>query len=378
MHKLTFYPLGNADCCKIDLENEKKILFDFGGQGNPDDPDEKRIDLCAALREDMEGAGKDTYEVVAITHLDDDHTCKADTFFYFDHAAKYQGDDRFKIKTLWVPAGVITESRTGLGDGAEALQAEARYRLKQGYGIRVFSRPAALKAWLESHGLTLESRQHLITDAGKLAPELSLFTDQVEFFVHSPFAWRQDGELFDRNHDSLVMQATFLAGGQYTRVMLGSDASWQALSEIVLTTKRHEQEERLNWDFFKLPHHCSYLTIGPDKGDDKTEAEENVKWLFEDQSNDGCVIVSTSKPIPKQGSDEDKDPQPPHRQAKNYYFDDVVTSRDGEWKVTMEHPSVANPKPIVVEITGTGATLKKPIAVGAASVTSTSAPRAGA
>jgi len=30
MHRLTFYPLGNADCCLIDLANGQKILFDYG------------------------------------------------------------------------------------------------------------------------------------------------------------------------------------------------------------------------------------------------------------------------------------------------------------------------------------------------------------
>lgn len=377
MHKMTFYPLGNADCCLIDLENGKKILFDFGDQGDPDDENDKRIDLSAELREDMEAADKENYEILAITHLDDDHTCKAGTFFYLDHAKKYQSDDRFKIDVLWVPAGVITESRNGLGDGAKALQAEARYRLKQGYGIRVFSRPAALKKWLEDNNLTLESRQHLITDAGQLAPELNLYIDGVEFFVHSPFAWRQDGELFDRNRDSLVMQATFDVYGNNTRAILGSDAAHAALTDIVDITKKHKREERLEWDIFKLPHHCSYLTIGPEKGTDKTEAVENVKWLFEEKGNSGCIMISASKPIPAKGSAEDKDDQPPHRQAKNYYFEDVVTPKDGEWKVTMEHPKVSSPEPIKVEITSSGAVLKKRIAVGAAAVTTTSAPRAG-
>jgi hypothetical protein len=126
MHKMTFYPLGNADSCLIDLDNGKKVLFDFGDQGDPDDDEDKRIDLCSELREDMESAGKDSYEILAITHLDDDHTCKADTFFYLDHAKKYQSEERFKVDVLWIPAGVITESRNGLCDGAKALQAEAR------------------------------------------------------------------------------------------------------------------------------------------------------------------------------------------------------------------------------------------------------------
>lgn len=377
MHKMTFYPLGNADCCKIDLENGKKILFDFGAEGDPDDASDKRIDLCAELREDMEAADKDSYDIVAITHLDNDHTCKAEMFFSFDYAEKYQGNGRFKIKTMWVPAGLITESRNGLGDGAKALQAEARHRLKKGYGIRVFSRPEALKDWLEKNGLKLEDRKDLITDAGNLAKELTLAADGVEFFVHSPFAWRQDDELYDRNRDSLVMQATFESGGHITRAILGSDADWDALSQIVQTTKRKKRQDRLNWDIFKLPHHCSYLTIGPEKGEDKTVPNKDVKWLFETQSSDGCIIVSPSWPIPTKGSKEDKDAQPPHRQAKNYYCDDVVTARDGDWKVTMEEPKVSAPKPIVIEIASTGATLKKQIAVGAAAVTNSNAPRAG-
>jgi hypothetical protein len=379
MHKLTFYPLGNADSCLIDLENGKKILFDFGDEGNPDDSDDKRIDLCATLREDMEAAGKTDYEILAITHLDNDHTCKAETFFWLDHATKYQGDDRFRIETLWVPAGLITESRNGLGDGAKALQAEARYRLKQGRGIRVFSRPAVLEKWLEDNGLTLESRQHLITDAGQLAPGLTLNLDGVEFFVHSPFAWRQDGALFDRNRDSLVMQATFNVNGIKIRAILGSDAAHDALTDIVDITKSHNQEERLEWDIFKLPHHCSYTTLGPkeNKGVDKTTPVDNVQWLFEEKGNRGCIIVSPSWPIPAKGSPEDKNDQPPHRQAKNYYYDDVVELKDGEWKVTMEHPKVSSPEPITIEITGRGATLRKRIAVGAAAATAVRAPRAG-
>jgi len=27
MHKMTFFRLGNADCCRIDLECGKKIIF---------------------------------------------------------------------------------------------------------------------------------------------------------------------------------------------------------------------------------------------------------------------------------------------------------------------------------------------------------------
>ena len=48
--------------------------------------------------------------------------------------------------------------------------------------------------------MTLESREHLITDAGQLIPGFTLENDGAEFFVHSPFAWRQDEKtVIDRN-----------------------------------------------------------------------------------------------------------------------------------------------------------------------------------
>jgi hypothetical protein len=175
------------------------------------------------------------------------------------------------------------------------------------------------------------------------------------------------------------MQATFKVLGTTTRAILGSDADHEDWTEIVNITKYHKREERLEWDIFKLPHHCSYLTLGPkeNKGVDKTTPVAATKWLFEEKSNRGCIIISPSWPIPAKGTQEDKDIQPPHRQAKNYYVEDVVNPKDGEWKVTMEHPKVASPEPITIEITRRGAMLQKRIAVGAAAVTSVSAPRAG-
>src|SRR5712692_11241461 len=319
MPRMTFYPLDNADTILIDLANGKKVLFDFADMRCADDKEDKRIDLSATLRKDLKDAKRSGYDIFAVTHLDNDHTCKADEFFYLDHAKKYQEGDRAKIGTLWVPAGVITESRTDLEPGAKALQAEARHRLVKNYGIRVFSRPEALRDWLKDRGIKLEDRQHLITDAGNVAPEFSLASDGVEFFIHSPFGWRQDEDtVVDRNGNSLVVQAAFLVDGVTTCAILGSDVDYEALSLIVQTTRRHGREARLVWDIFKLPHHCSYLTLGPERGKDETEPVEDVAWLFEDQMQRGGIIVSTSKPIPAKGSDEDKSSQPPHRQAANY------------------------------------------------------------
>jgi hypothetical protein len=87
-------------------------------------------------------------------------------------------------------------------------------------------------------------------------------------------------------------------------------------------------------------------------------------------------MMSTSNSIPIKGSAEDKDLQPPHREAAAYYKR-VAAGKDGAFKVTMDLPSASKPKPTVIEITERGATLMLASAtVGAASIISTPA-RAG-
>ncbi len=370
MHTITFYPLGNADTTKIDLANGRTLLFDYANTRDPGDATDPRIDLAEQLRTELAKADQTGLQVVAFTHLDDDHVAGASDFFFLEHAAKYQGAGRFKIDELWVPAAAITE--TGLTGDKRIIQREARHRLKEGQGVRVFSRPASLEGWLRRQELTMAAREHLITDAGQIIPGYSRANDGLEFFVHSPFAMRaKDGEIVDRNRDALVVQATFVESQTETKVILGSDVDHDVIADIVSVTQRNGNAERLEWHLVKLPHHCSYLSLGPEKGKRKTEPTVPVRWLYETQGQERGRLISASKPIPVEDVE-----QPPHRQAAEYYRE-VARIKSGEFLVTMEHPKRRAPKPLVVEIGGQGATVRKVIPRGAASVITQRSPRAG-
>lgn len=383
MPKITFFNLANADSIRVDLASGKKILFDFADRHAPDDDKELRCDLPAELRKDL--GKRKNFDVVAFTHLDNDHYDGATDFFYFEHIKKYQGDvdgkPRIKMDMLWVPAAVITES-LGHGDDVEAkaIQKEARERFKAKAGIRVFSRPGRLQEWCDENGVNLDERMGLVTDAGHVAPGFSREDDGVEFFVHSPFAKRQDeNTVEDRNNDALVMQATFVVDDVETKLFLASDIEYGIIEDIVEITENRDRKERLEWDIFKLPHHCSYKALGLDKGENKTVPVPNVKKLFETYGNDGGVVVSTSETIPVKGDDRDnqKHANPPHRQAAAYYSQEVADPKDGEFKVTMEHPSAKKPEPLVIEIDEAKATVVLAEITGAAAVISKTAPRAG-
>ncbi|MCA3154999.1 MAG: hypothetical protein ING30_08200 [Burkholderiales bacterium] len=367
--RITFFPLGNADTSRLDLRDGRKMLVDYADMRNGDDRADKRIELPAALRQDLRASSRDYYDIVCFTHLDDDHVHGSSEFFEFDHAAKYQGGGRIKIKELWVPAGTITE--VGSEDCARVIREEAKYRLKAGYGIRIFSRPTALRAWLEENGLTLESRMHLITDAGQLVPGFSKFGGEgVEFFIHSPFGFRRnEREVEDRNQDSVVFQATFREGGRDTRALFTADMNWEGLTDIVNISRLHGNHERLHWDIMKIPHHSSYLSLSATKGEERTTPIEQVRWLWEEAGHPRSIMVSTSWPIPERGTEEDKDPQPPHRQAAKYYKD-VQEDRDGDFEVTMERTQ-AKPAPTEIEVTDRGAVLCRPLSTPAVAISST-------
>jgi hypothetical protein len=373
--KMHFFPLGNADTLRLDLADGRKVLVDFANMCCADDDDDLRCDLPAELRRDLAKARRNHFDAVCITHLDDDHCKGFGDFFWLRHAALYQSDERARMTELWVPAAAILEEN--LDGDARLVRAEARHRLREGKGVRVFSYPATLKAWMLKNGLDYESRKHLIVDAGTLVPGYTKEGPaQAEFFVHSPFGWRQDEQtVIDRNQDAIVMQVTFREGGNDTYAILGSDVDHESISAIVQVTRKKRNDHRLLWDIIKLFHHCSYLSLGPDRGVDETQAVADVKWLFEAQGRQGGIIVSPSWPIPAKGSKEDDDVQPPHRQAANHHRR-VTRNLGGQFTVTMEEPSTTRPAPFGYEITtfGIAAIIAAPMV---STYAAASTPRAG-
>lgn len=372
MHKITFFPLGNADCCRIDLENGKKLLFDYANMKNKNDKSDLRIDLEKELKDDLKESKRDYFDVVSFSHADDDHVHGLMDFFYLENAQKYQGEGRIKIKELWVPAAILVE--TNPPEDVRVLRQEARYRLKNKKGIKIFSEPDLLRDWIEeSEDLKYEECKSFIFEAGNLVDGFSMEDDGIEFFIHAPFKTQLGDEVLNRNDCSSIFQAVFKSGKNKTKLMLIGDTDYEIISDIIKVTKYYGNEERLEWDIYDIPHHCSYKALGPEKGKDKTVVDENVQELL-DKGNEHGILISCSKIIPN----NDLDVQPPHRQAKAVYKD-VADKIDGEFKVTMENPTKKKPEPLVITIDSSKAKiLKKSIGTGTSIITSTKAPRAGA
>jgi len=369
MAKITFYPLGNADSYLIKTDMNDFFLFDFAEMKDPKESGDKRIPLGKSLKEDIGWPNRKYIDVLAISHGDNDHVKGISTTFYLEHAQKYQDDDRIIIKELWVPAALIVEE--GSEDDTRVIRQEARYRfLSKKEGIKVFARPEHLKDWLESKGKKLDDYRHLICDAGKIVPEWTVINKGIEFFVHAPFAERTDDGLLDRNTNCIVMQVSIKSDENITKLLATGDSVCEQWEKIVQITKYHKNDLKLEWDIFKIPHHCSYKAMSKEKGSYITEASEEFQWLLDQGANRG-ILVSTSKEIPDSTIE-----QPPHVETYRRY-EKTANLLDADLVVTMEHPNKLTPQRLIITIDGYGPVLKKNISSPSVITTSQRAPRAG-
>lgn len=376
-HTVTSYPVANGDTTQIVLANGRRVLLDFCHRSNAESADTPEIDLKAQLRKELKDAKRNDLDVVAFTHADLDHIQGSTEFFELEHADKYCGGDRIKMRELWMPAAMLLEKtdRDHMSEEFVVLRQEGRHRLLEGKGIRVFSQPQELMDWLEpklkDRGESPRARDHLFVDAGTLVPGFTLGADQVEFFTHSPFIKHcEDGDII-RNMASLVFNVRFAADGFRHDYLHFGDSDWEAIEDIVRITQYHKRDDRLAWNLFNLPHHCSYKCLSDDKGTHETVPKPLVKHLLQ-QGKTGAYIICSSKPIP---NTEEK--QPPHFQARNAYQSHLETVNGRKLLVTMEQPNTTKPEPLIFEITAGGVGWKRASAIGSAAIITSTPPRAG-
>lgn len=380
-HQLVFYPVGNGDTSQIVLSQGRRILFDFCHRTNADSTNTPEIDLKKRLKEELHAAGRDYFDVVAFTHADADHIQGSTEFFELQHAAKYQGAGRIKIKQLWVPAAMILENASNDQQSNEfvILRQEARHRLLEGKDILVFSKPQALIDWLvpklKERGEAPTARDHLFIDAGTLVPGFSLTNDGAEFFCHSPFIKHCENGDIIRNTAALVFNVRLLAGTSTFNYLEIGDAHWEDLEEIVRITKFHKNDDRLAWDLINIPHHCSYLSLSDEKGEKETEPKPLVKELLLAGKRDS-YIVSCCKPV-VDVKESYHQIQPPHIQARKAYERYLKEVRGRKFLVTMEEPNAMKPEPLVFDVTTGGVSWTKMALIGAPAIVVSRPSRAG-
>lgn len=375
-HIIKYYPVGNADCTLIKLDNGKTILVDCQILADLTDGHGKQImfdvkeDLLSELKKDS--LERPFVDLFISTHPHDDH-CKgfAENFYHGD-VADYDKDknkNEIIIEELWItPRGL----NNGLSAPAEDIRKEAKRRRKLYDDDANFYGSKGNYLRIIGYDKDKEFDRRYCYVPGKLVTtvhEASL--SWLEMFIHAPF--KEDVETSkkydDKNATSVVVQFGFKIDG-YTgyksRVLMGGDAEHEIWQHIL---DNNTDEEKLKWNIFLAPHHCSWSFFN--NSDNKNEIKPSAEDILNKQIGNSAHIIASSNEIKNDNNN------PPCYEAKQQYIK-KLKSGSSRFLNTATHSKVGNiPQPIVFKIDEYGKTLKENATVAGATSISNPAPRAG-
>ena len=351
MSKIKFYPVDNGDTVLIKV-NKTTIQIDANIRNN-DDCYDVMSDLLDEF--DTDGDGRYHLDLFMLTHPDEDHCHGIDTYYYLGDPDKYSETDKENdlviIDELMVTPMLFSDATS---TPAKALKKEAERRRK----LWDDNSPSKTNAGnrLVIIGYDGDKRYENVTSyiPGDTIKEVNgKSMSLLEFFVHSPFKDNlvEGRAEADKNETSIVMQTRFKYASTDTKpsalYLFGGDADHYIWDEIQEQSTAHDNEDKLDFDIFMAPHHCSwtYFNDVPYKKGETDKPVESSKNLIKDHKMKGAVIIASSKQI------KDDDDNPPHYPAKEEYEKLIGSDK---FISLAEEPDSKNPKPVVYEVTSTG------------------------
>lgn len=351
MSKVKFYPVDNGDTVLIKVD-KTTIQIDANIRES-DDCYDVMSDLLDEFSTD--GEGRYHLDLFMLTHPDEDHCHGIDTNYYLGDPDKYSDEDLENdlviIDELMVTPMLFTDATSA---PAKALKKEAERRRK---------------LWDENSSDKTKAGNRLVIigyDGDKKYENVTSYIPGetikkingksmtlLEFFVHSPFkdSLVEGRAEADKNETSIVMQARLKYNSTDTKpsalYLFGGDADHYIWEEIQDQSSAHGNDDKLDFDIFMAPHHCSwtYFNDVPYKKGETDEPVESSKDLIKDHKTKGAVIIASSKQI------KDDDDNPPHYPAKEEY---VKLIGSDKFISLAEEPDTKKPKPVVYEVTSSG------------------------
>ena len=351
MSKVKFYPVDNGDTVLIKVD-KTTIQIDANIR-NSDDCYDVMSDLLDEFSKDSDGIYH--LDLFMLTHPDEDHCRGINTNYYLGNPKNYSDEDLENdlviIDELMVTPMLFADATS---EPAKALKKEANRRRKLWDDDSQDKTKAGNR--LVIIGYDGDKRYKNVTSyiPGDIIKEVNgKSMSLLEFFVHSPFKdslveGRAEG---DKNETSIVMQARFKYASTNTQpsalYLFGGDADHYIWKEIQDQCTAHDNDDKLDFDIFIAPHHCSwtYFNNVPYKKGETDKPVESSKTLIKDHKTNGAIIIASSKQIK---NDEDN---PPHYPAKEEYVKLIGTDK---FISLAEEPDSKKPKPVVYEVTSCG------------------------
>lgn len=348
---IKFYPVDNGDTVLIKVE-QTTVQIDANIRSNDD-----CYDVMSDILEELEKNEKGRYhlDMFMLTHPDEDHCRGIDSYYYLDDPDKYSDDDKDNDLVI-IDELVVTPMlfNGATSDPAKALKKEAKRRLELWNNNSSFKANAGNRLVIIGY-----DGDKKYTNVPSYIPGETIKTingksmSLLEFFVHSPFKDNLvEGKAEkDKNETSIVMQARFKFRDSDVNpkalYLFGGDADHYIWEEILKQCSAHENDDKLDFDIFLAPHHCSWSYFNDVPYDDKTTGTpvESSEKLITNHKTTGAVIIASSKVI------KDDDDNPPHYAAKKEYKKLIGSDK---FISLAEEPNSTKPKPVVFDVTSNG------------------------
>lgn len=333
-----FWPVGTGDSTTIVVQDKVIVQVDLHHLEVSEDQEDLRADVVDRLIELLpKRDGKPYLSVFVLTHPDKDH-CLG----FIDLLSKAT------IGEIWFSPRIFREFHKDLCGDAQSFRKEAKRRVKA--TINAGNEPGSGdRVRIVGYDELLQDEDYkgfpttCLTVPGNEVHRLdgAEYRNIFRAFIHAPFKEHADGE---RNDTSIGMQVTLRNGESEGRALLLGDHCYPTVKKIF----ERSSDEDLLYNVLLAPHHCSKSVMHwRDEGAQEEELKQDMVDALEASADAPAYIIASSESIPISNKPGDN---PPHAKAKRQY---EVIALDGFF-CTQEHPSAADPEPIIFAVTAEG------------------------
>lgn len=333
-HKIKFYPVDNGDNTLIMLSDDTTILIDCKMRTSAEDKeDETKFDVKADLIKCLKKKNNNLFvDLFVLTHPDKDHCHGFKKHFYVgkpdDYSKENRENDEIIIEEMWVTSMLFNGASN---DDAKVFKKEAERRRKLWDNDDVSKNEPGNRIRMIGYDGDDKFENVPSSIPGDIVSKINNSKkSNFEFFIHSPFKATLITATAekDKNYSSIVLQARFKINStdsEYAAlVLLGGDADHNNWNEIYNKSEKHDNLDKLLWDIFLAPHHCSWTFFNDvpygDPEATKTPKENSINILERKQK--GGKIIASCKTI------KDNEDNPPHYEAKKQYVKKLDSKED--------------------------------------------------